>query len=53
MRMSEWGQNLTRTENVNRGFFLLSTLPGHWVVSQPHQVSAQGTVDPRVTTGLT
>jgi hypothetical protein len=44
MCMPEWGQNLTPTENVGRGFILRSALPAQWVVSQPHQleVSAQG-----------
>jgi hypothetical protein len=44
MRMPEWGQNLTPTENVGRGFVLRSTLPAERVVSQPRQVelSAQG-----------
>jgi hypothetical protein len=44
MRMPEWAQNLTPTENVGGGFILRSTLPAQWVVSQPHQVevSAQG-----------
>jgi hypothetical protein len=31
--MPEWGQNLTPTENVGRGFILRSTLPAQWVVS--------------------
>jgi hypothetical protein len=44
MHMPEWGQNLTPTENVGRGFFLCFTISAQWVVSQPHQleVSAQG-----------
>jgi hypothetical protein len=44
MHMPEWGQNLTQTENVDRGFILRSTLPAQWAVSQPHQleVCAQG-----------
>jgi hypothetical protein len=44
MRMPEWGQNLTPTDSVGRGFILRSTPPAQWVVSQPHQVevSAQG-----------
>jgi hypothetical protein len=44
MCMPDRGQNLTLTENVGRGFILRSTLPAHWIFSQPHQleVSAQG-----------
>jgi hypothetical protein len=44
MCMPDWGQNLTPTENVCRGFILHSTLPAQCVVSQPDQleVSAQG-----------
>ena len=46
MRMSEWGQGLTFTENVGRGFLFYSTPPAQRTVYQPLQlkVSSQGAV---------
>jgi hypothetical protein len=34
MCMPDWGQSLTPTENVGRGFILRPTLPAQWAVRQ-------------------
>jgi hypothetical protein len=39
MRESEWGQGLTATKNVSRGFLFQSTAPTQWTVQQPWQMN--------------
>jgi hypothetical protein len=44
IRMFEWSQSFTLTQNVGQGFILCSTPPTHWTVWQPQQtkISPQG-----------